>query len=88
MRFPFLIHVAKSEKRAKNLEEIEKQTSLPIKRALKIQNKIKQKRLPNKLLATRLISHADPWYVSRQIGGRRGVSMQRPSTTMMVAQIT
>jgi hypothetical protein len=42
LHFPFLIHEAKSEKSANNFEEIEIQTALPIKRALYIQQTLKE----------------------------------------------
>ncbi|KAH7086507.1 hypothetical protein FB567DRAFT_72542 [Paraphoma chrysanthemicola] len=44
LHFPFLIHEAKSEKSANNFEEIEIQTALPIKRALHVQQKLKETR--------------------------------------------
>ncbi|KAF2691377.1 hypothetical protein K458DRAFT_324704 [Lentithecium fluviatile CBS 122367] len=44
LHFPFLIHEAKSEKSANNFEEIEIQTALPIKRALHVQQILKETR--------------------------------------------
>lgn len=42
LHFPFLIHEAKSEKSVNNFEEIEIQTALPIKRALDVQQILKE----------------------------------------------
>jgi hypothetical protein len=44
LHFPFLIHEAKGEKSANSFEEIEIQTALPIKRALVIQQILKETR--------------------------------------------
>jgi hypothetical protein len=44
LHFPFLIHEAKSEKSANNFEEMEIQTALPIKRALNVQQTLKESR--------------------------------------------